>query len=371
MGKCSGQQFVLSIAMAVAALTGGLAGGPQSGRAAEPRAGALTGEQLREQAAILAEFRRAKASPEQRLAIIDKAAEHSRFTLRNLLEALLKEMNRPLSDYRQQFTKAAGEATGQRANPLNLQQVAELRANVLTLAKQEGLTKEMIVATSDPALQRLKEIILVSRDEVLKAHPELVKKRATLERLGTQWEKCAVLMLKDESEESSEEESDPVEPPSFEGYLKKEEEIAAALAVPMDAATRTVLAANLQLASKVDPEEFRCVLDLNLTRNLLGLPPLQIDLMLAAVARDHSADMDRLNFFSHESPLPGKTTPFDRAKRAGTTASGENIAVGTLDGAVANTMWWHSPGHHKNMLGNHKRVGLGRTGKYWTELFGR
>jgi len=139
----------------------------------------------------------------------------------------------------------------------------------------------------------------------------------------------------------------------------------------MDAATRAVLAANLQLASKIDPEEARCVLDLNLTRNLLGLAPVLIDLALTAVARDHSADMERLNFFSHDSPVPGKTTPWDRAKRVGTTASAENIAAGTLDGAVANLMWWHSPGHHKNMLGQHARVGLGRSGKYWTELFGR
>ena len=45
--------------------------------------------------------------------------------------------------------------------------------------------------------------------------------------------------------------------------------------------------------------------------------------------------------------------------------------TGTVDGAAANQMWWHSPGHHKNVLGNHTRVGLGRSGKYWTELFGR
>ena len=47
-----------------------------------------------------------------------------------------------------------------------------------------------------------------------------------------------------------------------------------------------------------------------------------------------------------------------------------NIAMGTVDGTTANLMWWHSPGHHKNMLGSHSRVGVGKSGVYWTELFG-
>ena len=46
------------------------------------------------------------------------------------------------------------------------------------------------------------------------------------------------------------------------------------------------------------------------------------------------------------------------------------VFAGAVEGA-ANQLWWHSPGHRKNVLGNHTRVGLGRSGKYWTELFGR
>lgn len=344
--------------------------------AADTRPEPLSGEQLREQAALLAEFRKARTNPEARLDIIERAAKHSRFTLRNVVEVLGKEMNKPLADYRQQFTKAAADVIGRRTSPVNLQQVQELRATVLGLSKQEGLTKEQITSVGDPALAQLKQIMLVDREEVLKAHPELGKKRDALERLGQQWEKCATLMVAEQAQGDEDKDKAPAEAPdaqapSFEAYLKKEEEIAAALAVPMDPATRAVLAANLQLAAKIDPEEARCVLDLNLTRNLLGLAPVQIDLTLTAVARDHSADMEKLGFFSHDSPLPGKTTPWDRAKRMGTSASAENIAAGTLDGAVANLMWWHSPGHHKNMLGDHQRVGLGRSGKHWTELFGR
>ena len=56
---------------------------------------------------------------------------------------------------------------------------------------------------------------------------------------------------------------------------------------------------------------------------------------------------------------------------AGTTASGENIYMGSAVSVDAIKAWFLSPGHHKNMLGEgHKRQGLGRVGKYWTQEFG-
>ena len=147
--------------------------------------------------------------------------------------------------------------------------------------------------------------------------------------------------------------------------------MAAAMAVPMDAKTRAVLAANARLAAELDPEEAWAIRALNLTRNLLGLPPLMTDLKLCDAARDHSKDMEKEDFFSHTSPVPGKTKPWDRAKRFGTTAAAENIATGQRDGRTVNLSWFHSPGHHKNMLGQYERVGVGRHGALWTELFGR
>ncbi|MFI5378131.1 MAG: CAP domain-containing protein [Tepidisphaerales bacterium] len=55
---------------------------------------------------------------------------------------------------------------------------------------------------------------------------------------------------------------------------------------------------------------------------------------------------------------------------AGTSASAENIASGTGTGEGAIRMWWHSPGHHKNMLARQHRTGLGRSGNHWTQMFG-
>jgi uncharacterized protein YkwD len=131
------------------------------------------------------------------------------------------------------------------------------------------------------------------------------------------------------------------------------------------------LAENGKLIGQIETEEARAVLACNLMRQLLGLSVLKIDLKLTAAARDHSKDMATLGFFAHESPVPGKTTPWDRAKNFGTSASAENIAMGYADGNAANLGWFHSPGHHKNMLGGHDRIGLGVHNAHYTELFGR
>jgi len=159
-------------------------------------------------------------------------------------------------------------------------------------------------------------------------------------------------------------------PASFENYLQGEEELALSLATPQDPRTLSVLAANARLAEKLDPEEAKAILALNLTRNLLGLPALAIDLRLCDAAREHSQDMERLKFFSHESPVEGKKTPQERARLAGTTAAAENVFKGTTSGQSAQEAWFHSPGHHRNQMGEFSRVGVGRNGAYFTEMFG-
>jgi len=59
-------------------------------------------------------------------------------------------------------------------------------------------------------------------------------------------------------------------------------------------------------------------------------------------------------------------------KPLGTTAHGENIAVGPLDGREANTCWFQSPVHHGILLyADYRRVGAGRTGRFFTELLGK
>lgn len=147
-------------------------------------------------------------------------------------------------------------------------------------------------------------------------------------------------------------------------------DLAALLAGPLAPADRQVLAANTAVARDLDPEEARGIQRLNQIRILVGLPAQAIDAGLVKACRVHSEDMCTKGFFAHESPVTGRETPWRRAEAAGTSAGAENIAAGTDSGAGAIGLWWHSPGHHKNMLGPHKRTGLGRYERHWTQLFG-
>jgi len=102
---------------------------------AQPRKPALTREQQEQQASRLVEFRKARAVPEKRMALLDRAAELGPRALYGCLDIIAKELYKPLGDYRQQFMKAAGQAVAKRSSTGNLQEIAELRAKVLTLAK--------------------------------------------------------------------------------------------------------------------------------------------------------------------------------------------------------------------------------------------
>lgn len=110
---------------------------------------------------------------------------------------------------------------------------------------------------------------------------------------------------------------------------------------------------------------------LNEYRMTMGRAPLEADVRLTAAARGHSKDMKEKNFFSHESTVPGKKSFGDRAGLEGYRgASGENIFVGSTDGLSAFGAWYHSPGHHKNMISGSKQIGVGRFDSHWTQVFG-
>jgi uncharacterized protein YkwD len=137
----------------------------------------------------------------------------------------------------------------------------------------------------------------------------------------------------------------------------------------LTAADRRVLEANETLAREIKPEEAAGILQLNEWRIAAGLHALEIDVKLCEASRDHSKDMATHGFFAHESPIPGKKLPWDRAKNFGTTGSSENIAV-TSGALASNQAWFHSPGHHKNMFNrNMTHVGLGGHGRHWTQMF--
>jgi uncharacterized protein YkwD len=105
----------------------------------------------------------------------------------------------------------------------------------------------------------------------------------------------------------------------------------------------------------------------------MGLRPLRIEEKLSAAAEGHSSDMASGGFFAHESPVPNKKTPWDRAKLAqfDGNASGENIFMGSTDPNSAYGGWFGSDGHRFIMFSEGPNCcGVGVSGVHWTFMTG-
>jgi uncharacterized protein YkwD len=97
---------------------------------------------------------------------------------------------------------------------------------------------------------------------------------------------------------------------------------------------------------------------LNTRRGSQGLPPLQLDPSLCAIAYDHAADMVARSYFDHYTPEG--LSPFARMDRAHYHYgyAGENIALDQSTAAAERALW-ESREHRDNILGAHyAKVGI-------------
>ena len=237
--------------------------------------------------------------------------------------------------------------------------IAELRKTLADLRNDPNLSHAQTENIGLPALSQLLPLygqrvaqMANYKNKTAKATVQLRQVAETVGVLCADWRQNPPLPLDD--------------------YQAKIEKLLAIASPPEEEAIAKVLAENARLAQQLPGDIAVGMQSVNNIRMACGLKPLLYDLKLCEAARGHSADMQQFNFFAHESPVPGRTTFSDRAKQAGTTASGENIYMGSFKSADAVKGWFLSPGHHKNMLSeNHLRQGLGQVGKYWTQEFGR
>ena len=117
---------------------------------------------------------------------------------------------------------------------------------------------------------------------------------------------------------------------------------------------------------------------INLARSTHGsVPQLRWEDQLGAVARAHSEDMTRRNYFSHDTPEG--LGPSDRIDKAGYSCwkgshygVAENIAIELADADLdhiarkAVQSWMNSPGHRTNLLGRqYDRTGIGASFGRW------
>jgi tetratricopeptide (TPR) repeat protein len=103
------------------------------------------------------------------------------------------------------------------------------------------------------------------------------------------------------------------------------------------------------------------------TTQMAKTTPIILDNCLCRTAQKYSELMNKENHFSHTGP-DGKS-PWKRAGEEGCSADGENIALGSSSVESVINLWTGSPGHCKNMMGNHTHAGFGDSGVYWVQMF--
>jgi len=131
--------------------------------------------------------------------------------------------------------------------------------------------------------------------------------------------------------------------------------------------TMAVLPSTVTARIDVTTLEYRIIQLTNVERQRFNLRPLQQNNALTRAARGHSEEMLQLDYFSHESPTPGRRTMDERLVLAGCTDHhvGENIARYdgySPDDAVRQVVqdWMNSPGHRKNILhASYNAIGIG------------
>ena len=334
--------------------------------------------------ALLALFRRADGD-ESRRRIADALHKLGGEAPSRLLRLLETELNAALRDYRRAFATEVAAAVRRLRQGEVAAEIDRHQGDILALQRDPGLTKDMIVRIADPAVQRLAELLTMDRDTILAGSPRLRAARdtlITLAQLGQTTAKrvpaaerraarAAAGALPIAAARPANAADRLPAPAQLEQELSETEAALAMSATPMPEDALDVLMENRRIAAGLDPLEAELIEALNLLRLRAGMSPLAIDVNLSDAARDHGQDMVTLNFFAHTSPVPGKTTPWDRARNFGTSASGENIFHGSASPAAALKAWWYSPGHHQNMMNpRFRRIGVGRYHRHWTQMFG-
>ncbi len=342
---------------------------PVQGQAATPAQDrpALTPAQYEQAKGLVDRLRFANPTAESTTAVVEELLSLGEYGATQVVNWAGRDARSRGDRYLKDFEKAAGRRIRDQVPRDVEREVFAKREEVMAVCRAENLTKEMITSRSDPALKQLETWLTVSRETVLEHDEKLARDREALLLQVERWRKAADRLPADRLRPLPQVE----EAERYGDWLREQETFAALMATPMSSQDRRVMLANFRIAEKMDPEEAAGIHKLNFMRIWLGIGALAIDPKLCDAARDHSKDMKEHNFFAHDSPVPGKKTPWDRARNFGTTANAENIFAGSPKGEAAIRAWWYSPGHHKNMLGNHNRVGLGRHDKHWTQVFGR
>lgn len=298
-------------------------------------------------------------SLDELIAMLDDLPSSDLNTIQAEVEKAWDEIHRA---YISAFEAEAKEQNSGALRQENKKLIRELRKQFHEVRDlPEGPMKEALKKISMPAMDQLRELLLPRSSRILEIGGPALKQKRDL-ALGLAKFRNGIRTA---NVATGEEDSIAV-------ITGAEQKIAEDLS-DLDREGLRIMADNRQIAEKAElPEAERLgIEELNTMRLLVELRALRLDPKLCTAARGHSTDMQEHKFFSHTSPLPGESSPSDRASKAGTSGGGENIYMGSKSPHSANMGWFYSPGHHKNMFNpGYARVGLGNHGIHWTQMFG-
>ena len=305
---------------------------------------------------LVINFRQAAGSVEKRKKAADKLLKLGPRGAKILQGITASELPRQVTSYKKAFYNKArgiGAARFRATGPGRIQKWREQFKSI------GSITKESLKTHAGPAMDGLIKALVPTRQEVLESSKALTARRQEILALDSIGARSRTILGAESTAEG------------LATTLTQQEKLIALMCAYMPETGRKSIETDLKQFGRMDFEEWHGFVHLNVVRMLLGLHPMRIDLKLSAAARDHSTDMSKQKFFSHQSPVAGKKTPWDRAARQGARSSGECIAAGMSIGPRAIRCWFFSPGHHKLIMSKSSRVGLGACSRKWTLMTGR
>lgn len=160
---------------------------------------------------------------------------------------------------------------------------------------------------------------------------------------------------------------------------EQDEEVVKPTNEPLNSTVKTTLKTGMTLNFNENPsgienipsanvkQEIELIACVNAERKKKGLKPLTIDQDLCRAARYHASDLAEQGYFDHNTHNVKNnkmTKALGTFERIGLFYKGfantENIAGGSETAEGAYQQWFHSEGHHKNMLNaSATKVGIG------------
>ena len=221
------------------------------------------------------------------------------------LVPLLKEFDQTWPQLRDRYlkdhsdfvqTQYSGEAKAE-AN----RRIRQFRKDFMMVYQlNEAAMKPLLKTKSMPAIKGLKKLIMPDAKQIFATAPVALDQQRKIVLILAKFRDAIVDTAVLPDQEKAEEKI----------ISKEKEAISSVAGLPRDGLR--IMEENDKIAAKenVPDDERKGIREVNEWRLLLGLNALLIDSKLCDASRGHSEDMDKHKFFAHESPLPGKKTPW-------------------------------------------------------------